>query len=165
MPDCPGDSAREKERIRYRLPRRFRPREGGDKGFSFPVIIPAGTLTPTLTEGLNIPGDTARGKEKMRGLDFPSDFARGKEKIVVSTCPGTQPAGRRKSQHARGHSPREGERKESRLPQRVRPREGEDSCLNMPGELTRGKEKVSTCPGTQPTGRRRWWSLVTNNFA
>ena len=66
---CPGDSARGKEGIRAFRPRRLCPQEVG-------------------YTGLNMLGDTARGKEKIRGLDFPSDFARGKERIVVSTCPG-----------------------------------------------------------------------------
>jgi len=42
---------------------------------------------------------------------MPGDLARGKEKVKVPICPGIWPAGMRMegTQHARGVSPREGE--------------------------------------------------------
>ena len=43
----------------------------------------------------------------MKGLNMPGDSARGKEKMVVSTCPGIYPAGRtRKGLNMPGDSTR-----------------------------------------------------------
>jgi len=147
--DClnmPGDPARGMEKGRsFDVPSDFA--RGRDTIFviSCPGNRPVGRRSshharghsPREGESLSMPGDTARGMEKGKNFDCPSDVARGKDTIFVSTYPGNRPVGRRRSQHARGHSPRDGE------------------SLNMPGDTARGREKVSTCPGTQPAGRRK----------
>ena len=131
-------AGRRKQRSRHA--RGFDPREGEYKG-------------------PNMPGVVARGKENTDVREF------GLREGEYSTCPRLRPAGRRilRSQQARGIRPAGRRRYRSQLPWEFYPREREDIvhiCLNMPGELTRGKEKikVSTCPGIRPAGRRKQWS-------